>query len=60
MGNRKSKHKNKSSSSPKEKNNNENQGKIYMNDPVFGRMVYNEIVGVLGFLLQMRICMKNL
>ena len=45
MGNRKSKHKTKSSSSPKEKNNNDNQGKIYMNDPVFGRMVYNEIVG---------------
>ena len=45
MGNRKSKHKTKLSSSPKEKNNNDNQGKIYMNDPVFGRMVYNEIVG---------------
>ena len=45
MGNKKSKHKTKSSSSPKEKNNNDNQEKIYMNDPVFGRMVYNEIVG---------------
>lgn len=51
MGNRKSKAKNKPISSSKEKNEfNEapvisSNKKLYLDDPVFGRMVYNEIVG---------------
>lgn len=51
MGNKKSKSKNKPISSSKEKKEYNvapvisSKGKKYLDDPVFGRMVYNEIVG---------------
>jgi len=45
MGNKKSKPKSKQKPKSKPESSNMTKGKMYMDDPVFGRMVYNEIVG---------------
>ena len=51
MGNKKQKPKSKPEPKlepkpePKPESSNKVKGKMYMDDPVFGRMVYNEIVG---------------